>query len=194
MEYIAPGTFIDLDEITALYLNYNHLYTVSAGTFAGLKKLNKIQLDDNRISSVAAGAFEGAAAARKVWISNNNLVNIAADTFRGLSSVRNIYINGNALSFIEPGSFHGLPMIQYINLSNNERLTSIDKDVFNLTELTSTYRVTVPLGGCKLDCQCDIDWLDEAPFTTWNAYCATPPELSTIELPSLKCVNLMVPI
>ncbi|XP_014663450.1 PREDICTED: insulin-like growth factor-binding protein complex acid labile subunit [Priapulus caudatus] len=139
IEYIAPGTFKDIDEIAAISLQSNHLYTVSAGTYAGLKEIGIIDLEYNRISSIAAGAFEGATAAFIINISNNNLVTIAADTFRGLSSVTEVWIDNNSLSFIEPGSFHGMPKIFNIDFRNNERLTSIDKDVFNLTELTSQF-------------------------------------------------------
>ncbi|XP_014680160.1 PREDICTED: SLIT and NTRK-like protein 6, partial [Priapulus caudatus] len=171
--YISPQALRGLKKLQFLDLSYNAIEYIAPGTFKDIDEITTLRLEFNHLYTVSAGTFAGLKNLEFIHLEYNRISSVAVGAFEGAAAARTVQISANNLVTIKPGIFRGLSSVNV--------LTSIDKDVFNLTELTS-HKVTVNLGGCKLDCQCDIDWLNEAPFTTLYAYCATPPELSTSAL------------
>ncbi|XP_055525782.1 chaoptin [Wyeomyia smithii] len=85
-------------KLTMVSLRYNNLKQVPAHTFVDLEELNAIYLDDNRIESIERRAFMNLDKLKLLNLRGNKLTKIAPEAFQNLPELEKLDLAYNSLS------------------------------------------------------------------------------------------------
>ena len=123
-----------------LYLDNNHISTLSGNPFKNLGNLIVLTLHNNRIDSLMDSHFQGLDKLPLLDLSKQKLTDkLGANAFRGLHSAHTINISNNGLNDLSPRAFMNrqgnlgidVPFVnlRYLDMRNNA-LKDIEKSVF----------------------------------------------------------------
>ncbi|XP_052868495.1 chaoptin [Anopheles cruzii] len=107
IERLAKGTFqADLHtKLVVVSLRYNSLTQVATHTFVDLEQLEAVFLDDNRIETIEKRAFMNLDHLKLLNVRGNRLSTIATEAFQNLPELERLDLAYNALQYFDFGCF-----------------------------------------------------------------------------------------
>ncbi|XP_038649164.1 leucine-rich repeat transmembrane neuronal protein 1 [Scyliorhinus canicula] len=125
-------------QLTWLYLDHNHIYSVDGAAFRGLRRLKELVLSSNKIARLANATFRPMPNLRHVQLSYNNLQALEPDLFHGLRKLQTLHLRSNALQSIPVRIFQDCRSLEFLDVGYNQ-LQSLARNAFagllKLTEL-----------------------------------------------------------
>ena len=100
IESLSSHTFIGRKNLEVLFLNNSSINTVYNRTFNGLKQLQILYINDNNLKTLKGYEFENLLLMRELYLHNNQLTSIHNTTFSTLIALRMLRIDGNLLSMM----------------------------------------------------------------------------------------------
>ncbi|XP_075989892.1 uncharacterized protein LOC142985543 [Anticarsia gemmatalis] len=155
-EYIVPGAFIGLENLTSLTLSTNlNLASLEAGVFDGVPKLRNIKIMNNGLTILPNGVFGGLKDLESITILMNQdflsfgthalsnvtslqhvkilsagLQSLPEELFKDSSNIQTISINGESITELPKKIFRSQVNLKRLDLSNNQ-IEGIDSDLFS---------------------------------------------------------------
>lgn len=130
--------FAGLLQLTWLYLDHNHIYSVDPNAFRGLRRLKELVLSSNKITQLPNATFRPMPNLRHVHLSYNNLQSLEPDLFHGLRKLQTLHLRSNALKTIPVRIFQDCRSLEFLDVGYNQ-LQSLARNAFagllKLTEL-----------------------------------------------------------
>ncbi|XP_078086323.1 leucine-rich repeat transmembrane neuronal protein 1 [Mustelus asterias] len=125
-------------QLTWLYLDHNHIYSVDGAAFRGLRRLKELVLSSNKIAQLPNSTFRPMPNLRHVQLSYNNLQALEPDLFHGLRKLQTLHLRSNALKSIPVRIFQDCRSLEFLDVGYNQ-LQSLARNAFagllKLTEL-----------------------------------------------------------
>ncbi|KAM4808441.1 leucine-rich repeat transmembrane neuronal protein 1-like [Rhinophrynus dorsalis] len=135
---LQDGQFTGLIQLTWLYLDHNHIYTVEGNAFQKLRRVKELTLSSNKITHLANTTFRPMPNLRSVDLSNNNIQSLEPDLFHGLRKLTTLHMRYNAINFVPVRIFQDCRSLKFLDLGYNQ-LKSLARNsfagLFKLTEL-----------------------------------------------------------
>ncbi|XP_013420228.1 insulin-like growth factor-binding protein complex acid labile subunit [Lingula anatina] len=186
--YVNDNQFTDLGfvqniaKLTTLDISNNPLTKQGLLKLSNQKKLkfltmNKIgfQLTKDIFQAFKSTSIEH-------WdVGDNNIGKIESETFTGFESLRELKMYRTRLTYVSPTAFKDCKSLLYVDLSENN-IQYVAPDFGKLS--------TVVLHGNPLHCNCRLAWLKDHLNPSDIATCASPENLSGLEITSLLAENM----
>ncbi|XP_026574730.1 leucine-rich repeat transmembrane neuronal protein 1 [Pseudonaja textilis] len=135
---LRDGQFTGLTQLTWLYLDHNHLYSIEAHAFQKLRRVKELTLSSNKITQLSNSTFRPMPNLRSVDLSYNNLQALEPDLFHGLRKLTTLHMRSNALKFVPVRIFQDCRSLKFLDIGYNQ-LKSLARNsfagLFKLTEL-----------------------------------------------------------
>ncbi|XP_070612633.1 leucine-rich repeat transmembrane neuronal protein 1 [Erythrolamprus reginae] len=135
---LRDGQFAGLTQLTWLFLDHNHLYSVEAHAFQKLRRVKELTLSSNKITQLSNSTFRPMPNLRSVDLSYNNLEALEPDLFHGLRKLTTLHMRSNALKFVPVRIFQDCRSLKFLDVGYNQ-LKSLARNsfagLFKLTEL-----------------------------------------------------------
>ncbi|KAL0961778.1 hypothetical protein UPYG_G00331610 [Umbra pygmaea] len=139
--------FVNLTELTQLYLYNNNICELERCVFEHLHALKVLKLGGNHILTLN-GAFSGLQRLEILQLQGNKLSSIKKEEFENLKSLKHLYLYDNQITSMEDGAFEGIINLTNLELTAN-KITSgairdnVFKGLSNLRRLSiSSNRIT----------------------------------------------------
>lgn len=126
-------------DVTALYLDGNHLQSLNAHTFIGRKNLRILHLNHSMVETIANRSFNGLVYLEELHLEHNLLTALYGYEFESLHYLTTLNLDHNQLSFINDKTFLSLQSLQSLRLNHNQ-LTTIDQ-WFNVDILSQSLTI-----------------------------------------------------
>ncbi|MBN3305000.1 LRRT1 protein, partial [Amia calva] len=135
---LRDGQFVGLMQLTWLYLDHNHIYSVEENAFQRLRRVKELILSSNKIETLPNSTFSPMPNLRNLDLSYNNLQALEPDLFHGLRKLTTLHLRSNALKYVPVRIFQDCRSMQFLDLGYNQ-LQSLARNsfagLFKLTEL-----------------------------------------------------------
>ncbi|KAL7837271.1 hypothetical protein SRHO_G00269820 [Serrasalmus rhombeus] len=100
-----------------VYLQHNHIPTVSDDAFGNATNLVWVILHENHINTVGKKAFAKLAKLDRLYLSGNNLTEVPASL---PASLRDLRLNHNKITKVLPSAFEGMENLTILLLNDND--------------------------------------------------------------------------
>ena len=129
-----------------LYLQGNHITTLTQGSFAGLDSLRTLVINDCNVASIERNTFTGLRHLGSLDLTDNKIRELRSHTFSGLSHLRRLILDGNALEVINNFAFNGLNLTK-LSLEKNSLLTKLAPKAFENARVHDLYIVNASISS-----------------------------------------------
>lgn len=136
-------------DTTEVYLDGNHIVTLSSHSFIGRKNMNVLFLNHSDIRTINNRTFNGLRALQVLHLEDNSLVELRGFEFERLENLRELYLHNNRLRLIGNSTFLPLRSLEILRLDGN-RL--VDFAVWN--NIVNPLLVVLTLGRNPWSCNC----------------------------------------
>ncbi|MEQ2198890.1 hypothetical protein XENOCAPTIV_020377, partial [Xenoophorus captivus] len=146
LKYLQDDTFMDLHNLSHLFLHGNRLWSLNQNTFRGLRALDRLLLHKNQIEWVDRLAFHDLKRLTTLYLFNNTLVELS----------------GQCLDM--------LPALEYLRLNDNP--WSCDCKALSLWEWLKSFRGSTSSVGCQAPVNMvgkDLKELHEEDFSSCSS-------------------------
>nr|ANG08897.1 toll family protein LongTollA [Strigamia maritima] len=116
---LSSHTFIGRKNLRVLFLNGSFIHTINNRTFNGLRALQILHLEDNSLTDLRGYEFERLEILRELYLQNNKLATIHNTTFIMLKSLEILRLDGNHIHHLPVWNFSLNPMLWEVTLSDN---------------------------------------------------------------------------
>lgn len=123
LKYLQNDTFMDLHNLSHLFLHGNRLWSLNQNTFRGLRALDRLLLHKNQIE----------------WVDRL--------AFHGLKRLTTLFLFNNTLKELSGQCLDALPSLEYLRLNDNP--WSCDCKALSLWEWLKRFRGSTSLVGCQ---------------------------------------------
>jgi len=137
-------------DVTELYLDGNHLPTLSSHKFIGRKNLRHLFLNNSRIQVIGNRTFNGLKGLRTLHLQDNRIRTLVGFELGDLESLRELYLHNNIITSLGNATFRSLRNLEILRLDGN-RL--VDFPVWNLIP-ASPYLIQLSLSANQWSCDC----------------------------------------
>jgi len=125
------NTFLGLDKLEGLDLDYNRLETIDRDTFNGIKSTIKhLNLGTNRLTRLDDFLFADFSVLETLKFRKNELEFISPTAFNGLTGLQKLDLSLNKLTALPLNGFESLNNLESLTLYSNRQLTSLQADAF----------------------------------------------------------------
>ncbi|XP_077984595.1 uncharacterized protein LOC144439199 [Glandiceps talaboti] len=105
--------------VTALYIVYNQINTLSSGSFEMYPNLVTLSLIANGIEKMERDTFRGCNQLKMLYLSDNRISHIERGTFAHLKNLGWLVLRNNSLVTLTAGMFYGLERLYFLELRQN---------------------------------------------------------------------------
>ncbi|KAM8860609.1 immunoglobulin superfamily containing leucine-rich repeat protein 2 [Synchiropus picturatus] len=168
IKLLRSKSFVNVLQVSSLWLAHNEIATVERGTLAPLVQLKNLDISHNKIVHFPWEDLRNLTALQLLKMNNNEMVNLPKDAFASLGDLRSLRINNNKFTTIVQGTFQALTAMSHLQISNN-----------------------------PFSCSCSLEWLRDWITSTKIAVadtnlivCSAPEHLSgtmVTKIPILEC-------
>lgn len=158
---VDNNTFVELKNLSELYLNGNKLNGLSTGVFGtDLLSLGVLYLNDNQIGRIAQNIFDHLTHLKELHLENNLITYIHPHAFNKLRSLSYLSIEYNQLETADPSWFSPiLKSLQHVNLQHNKWMC--DSRMIKYKNWTSANHANLRKFSTKMDISCGSKFLKE---------------------------------
>jgi Leucine-rich repeat (LRR) protein len=158
---VAADTFVGMRALEELVLDGAHLSWLDADSFASQRgKLRVLSLKSANLSGSVWTAVNGLTALQFLWMPQCSLRDVPDFAFAAAGHLQTLDLDGNIIETLTPRALAGLhDSLEVITLNNN-RLTTLDRCVFD--RFTKIDILRVGLANNPLQCDCGLQWLYES--------------------------------
>jgi Leucine-rich repeat (LRR) protein len=128
---VDANAFEELVELKYLSLDTNKLESLSPRIFNNNGKLKRINLFSNQLRSVTPEHFAHLTGLTHLSLCNNQLTSLDQRLFTTLVNLQELSLCNLQISSLPRDIFATLSSLQNIHLQNNNRLTTLDEDIFS---------------------------------------------------------------
>ncbi|XP_069488315.1 leucine-rich repeat transmembrane neuronal protein 1-like [Ambystoma mexicanum] len=130
--------FVGLMQLTWLYLDHNHIFSLEDHAFQRLRRVKELTLSSNRLTQLPNATFRNMPNLRSIDLSYNLLQALGPELFHGLRKLTTLHLRSNALQFVPVRIFQDCRSLKFLDLGYNQ-LKSLARNSFagllKLTEL-----------------------------------------------------------
>lgn len=137
----APGDVVNAIRAVTGTISITGVHCNLDGIFGDLREAGDVIIEDASITSMS-GAFRNLLKAGHVHIANNDTIEYMDDLFRALREATTVTIADNNDITGMWFAFGALKVVDELNIDANERLNSLDGDVFPALEAANVIRIT----------------------------------------------------
>ena len=127
--WLGQYSFTGLNNLNALYLEFNLLTTLSNAVFENLNKLQILSLHNNEIGYLEEGVFQALEYLSDLYLNHNQLVSLPSGIFMNCGRLIYLDLKGNKLTSLSLTLFKGSQEILLLSLADNQIL-SLDVSTF----------------------------------------------------------------
>lgn len=98
LKFLQDDTFMDLHNLSHLFLHGNRLWNINQNTFRGLRALDRLLLHQNQIEWVDRLAFHDLKRLTTLYLFNNTLIQLSGQCLDTLPALEYLRLNGNPWS------------------------------------------------------------------------------------------------
>ncbi|KAF7995516.1 hypothetical protein HCN44_006623 [Aphidius gifuensis] len=141
LAFLLKNTFYGLESLKTLNLSKNDLQMFDINAFGDLKNLETLLLDENNIDILSSDILSGLESLEKLSLASNELENLQDDTFSNSKRLTELDISKNHIESLPNNIFHGLNDLTKINMSSNNLMNLDDpfKGLINLRYLDMSF-------------------------------------------------------
>ncbi|XP_070564549.1 leucine-rich repeats and immunoglobulin-like domains protein 2 [Ptychodera flava] len=107
-DFGTADLWMDVPQLTVLYLDGNHIFYLKSGIFSALQNLAVLSLSRNRIREISSASFEGLSKLETLMIGWNNLSSIPSTALKSVNSTkfRTLDLSGNPIKNLQADAFN----------------------------------------------------------------------------------------
>ncbi|CAH1792641.1 unnamed protein product [Owenia fusiformis] len=204
---IQPRVFTDLSslstvefrQINAPTIDDKRLHHLSSETFEGLGLVKSLKLKNRGIRTLDNGTFNGLLSLKFLDLSQNDITVLEDGVFQNLTQLNVLILEYNMIQHISENALLPVPNINVLKLKENQieglppifvhtrKLRILDlrnNNIVSIPRFVSISQILLlGLGGNKLDCGCDINWIVQSVnrgnislISSGQTLCSTPIE------------------
>ena len=146
-------------DVTELYLDGNHIPSLSSHAFIGRKNLKVLHLNQSNIEVINNRTFNGLKSLQVLNLNNNRLTQLFGYEFEILVDLKELYLSYNRIAVVANNTFLALKSLQILHLDHNY---IIEFQVWNLNH--NNRLLDGRLAHNMWSCECQfveqfMDWL-----------------------------------
>ncbi|CRK98132.1 CLUMA_CG011500, isoform A [Clunio marinus] len=119
LEVIGEKSFVELENLKILSLNYNNVKKIHRSAFRDLVNLEKIEMVYNYLETLDDDIFANNVNLKLVLLYNNQLKAISGQLFSRNSNIESLQLQNNIITQIEKGFYKNMTKLTRIDLSSN---------------------------------------------------------------------------
>lgn len=142
IKLLKSKSFVNITQVTSLWLAHNEIITVEANTLAPLLQLRNLDISHNKIVTFPWEDLKSLTALQLLKMNNNEMVNLPKDAFSTLKDLRSLRINNNRFTTIVEGTFSALTSMSHLQIFSNPFTCSCSLEW--LRDWIATTKISVP--------------------------------------------------